>query len=192
MTKSIPDQFMFGPAFLVNPVTERMYSLTDSKTVRKVRKVYLPKSANWYDFWTGKQVKGGQIVDASAPIETIPLYIKAGSIIPMGPYMQYATEKNADTIEIRIYTGTDAEFVLYEDENDNYNYEKGLYTTINLSWKEDEKTFTLGERKGVFDGMLKDRTFRIVWVDVKNGTGVEPAKKSRNIYYSGNELIIKK
>jgi alpha-D-xyloside xylohydrolase len=190
LVRSIPSQYMFGPAFLVNPVTERMYSLPDSKTVRKVRKVYLPKSADWYDFWTGKKVKGGQIVDASAPIETIPLYIRAGSIIPMGPYMQYATEKNADTIEIRIYTGADAGFILYEDENDNYNYETGRYSTINLSWKEAEKTITIGERKGVFDGMTKQRTFRLVWVDGNNGTGLEPAKKSRNIYYTGKEVKI--
>ena len=111
--KSIPDEYMFGSAFLVSPVTERMYSLPNSKNIKKTRKVYLPKSANWYDFWTGKLIAGGQTIDAAAPIETLPLYIKAGSIVPMGPYLQYATEKVADPIEIRVYTGADADFVLY-------------------------------------------------------------------------------
>ena len=121
---------MFGPAFLVNPVTQQLYSAPDSKKIAKTRKVYLPKSTNWYDFWTGKQITGGKSIDAKATIETMPLYIKAGSIVPMGPYLQYANEKPADPIELRVYAGADADFVIYEDENDNYNYEKGSYATI--------------------------------------------------------------
>jgi alpha-D-xyloside xylohydrolase len=183
--KSIPDQYMFGPAFLVNPVTERMYSLPNGKDIRKTRKVYLPKSANWFDFWTGKLIQGGQTIDAAAPIETIPLYIKAGSIVTMGPYLQYATEKAADPVEIRIYTGADAEFVLYEDENDTYNYEQGRYSTITMNWNETEKILTIGDRKGDFPGMLKERTFRIVRVGAKNGTGIEPARKAQEIKYTG-------
>jgi alpha-D-xyloside xylohydrolase len=190
--KSIPDQYMFGPAFLVNPVTERMYSLPNNKNIRKTRKVYLPKSANWYDFWTGKLIPGGQTIDAAAPIETIPLYVRAGSIVPMGPFLQYATEKAADPIEIRIYTGADTEFVLYEDENDTYNYELGKYSTIAMNWNEAEKTFTIKERNGEFPGMLTDRTFNIVWVNSKNGTGIEPARQAEIIQYSGKELKIKK
>jgi alpha-D-xyloside xylohydrolase len=190
--KNIPDQYMFGPAFLVNPVTQRLYSLPDSKSIKKVRKVYLPKSANWYDFWTGKLITGGQTIDAAAPIETIPLYIKAGSIVPMGPYLQYATEKPADPIEIRIYTGTDAEFVLYEDENDTYNYEQGKYATIPMIWKEASNTLTIGDRKGEFPGMLKSRTFRVVWVTPKNGTGIEPAIKAEEVQYTGNSITITK
>jgi alpha-D-xyloside xylohydrolase len=188
--KSIPDQYMFGPSFLVNPVTERMYSLPGTKDFKKTRKVYLPKSAGWYDFWTGKLIPGGQTIDAAAPIETIPLYIKAGSIVPMGPYLQYATEKAADPLEIRIYPGTNAEFVLYEDENDTYNYEQGKYSKIVMSWNETEKTLTIGNRQGDFPGMLKNRTFRIVWVNSKNGTGIEPAKKAVTVEYSGKELKI--
>jgi alpha-D-xyloside xylohydrolase len=122
--QNIPDQYMFGPAFLVNPVTERMYSLPDSENISKTRKVYLPSGTDWFNFWTGELLKGGQTIDAAAPIETLPLFIKAGSIIPMGPYLQYATEKPADPIYLRVYTGSNAEFVIYEDENDNYNYEK--------------------------------------------------------------------
>jgi alpha-D-xyloside xylohydrolase len=188
--KSIPDQYMFGPAFLVNPVTERLYSIPNSNNIKKIRKVYLPKSANWYDFWTGKLVKGGQTIDASAPIETIPLYIKAGSIVPMGPYLQYATEKPSDPLEVRIYTGADAEFVLYEDENDTYNYEKGKYSTITINWNEAAKTLTIGNRNGDFPGMLNDRKLNIVWVSAKNGKGIEPAKQAQEVHYSGKELKI--
>jgi alpha-D-xyloside xylohydrolase len=190
--KSIPDQYMFGPAFLVNPVTESLYNLPDSKNLKKSRKVYLPKKSEWYDFWTGKLIQGGQTIDAAAPIETIPLYIKAGSIVPMGPYLQYATEKAADPIEIRIYTGADAKFVLYEDENDTYNYESGKYSTIVMNWDEAEKTFTIKDRNGEFPGMLEKRTFNIVWVKNNNGTGIEPAKAAEVIQYSGKEIKIKK
>jgi alpha-D-xyloside xylohydrolase len=186
----IPDQYMFGPAIMVSPVTERMYSFKGNKNFKKTRKVYLPKSADWYDFWTGKLTKGGQTVDAPAPIETIPLYIKAGSIVPMGPYLQYATEKPADPIEIRVYMGASAEFVLYEDENDTYNYEKGKYSTIVLNWNEPEKTLRIGSREKDFPGMLKDRTFRIVWVSTKNGIGIEPSKQAETVQYSGKELAI--
>lgn len=190
--KSIPDEYMFGPAFLVSPVTERMYSMPNGKDIKKTKKVYLPKSANWYDFWTGKLIAGGQTIDAAAPIETLPLYIKAGSIVPMGPYLQYATEKAADPIEIRVYSGADADFVLYEDENDTYNYEHGNYATIAMNWNEANKTLTIEERKGEFPGMLKDRTFRIVWVNTKNGIGLEPASKAETVKYSGKEIELKK
>jgi alpha-D-xyloside xylohydrolase len=190
--KSIPDQYMFGPAFLVNPVTERMYSFPDNKNLKKTRKVYLPKTADWYDFWTGKLLPGGQTIDALSPIETIPLYVKAGSIVPMGPYLQYATEKVADPIEIRVYTGGSADFVLYEDENDTYNYESGKYSTIGMNWDEAGKTLTIKDRKGDFPGMLQTRTFRIVWVNLKNGTGIEPAKQAETVEYKGKEIKIKK
>ena len=190
--KSIPDQYMFGPAFMVSPVTKSLYSLSNSKDIKKTRKVYLPKMANWYNFWTGKLITGGQTIDADAPIETIPLYIRAGSIIPMGPYLQYATEKAADPIEIRIYTGADAKFVLYEDENDTYNYESGKYSTIAMNWNEAEKTFTINDRNGKFPGMLEKRTFKIVLVNSNNGTGVEPAKKAEIVEYNGKEIKIKK
>jgi alpha-D-xyloside xylohydrolase len=190
--KSIPDEYMFGPAFLVSPVTERMYSLPNSKSIKKTRKVYLPKSANWYDFWTGKLISGGQTIDAAAPIETLPLYIKAGSIVPMGPYLQYATEKVADPIEIRVYTGADADFVLYEDENDTYNYEQGKFATIAISWNEANKTLIIKDRKGEFPGMLKSRTFRVVFVTTTNGKGIEPAAKAKILNYSGQEISIRK
>jgi alpha-D-xyloside xylohydrolase len=190
--KSIPDQYMFGPAFLVNPVTERLYSLPGNKSLKKSRKVYLPEKANWYDFWTGRMIPGGQTIDAVAPIETLPLYIRAGSIVPMGPYLQYATEKAADPLEIRVYTGASTSFLLYEDENDTYNYETGKYATFAINWDEAGQTLTIGDRKGDFPGMLKDRTFRIVWVNSKNGIGIEPAKNAVTVDYKGKEIKVKK
>ncbi|MTK52556.1 TIM-barrel domain-containing protein [Paludibacter sp.] len=189
--KNIPDQYMFGPAFLVNPVTQQLYSAPDSKKIAKTRKVYLPKSTNWYDFWTGKQIEGGKSIDAKATIETMPLYIKAGSIVPMGPYLQYANEKPADPIELRVYAGADADFVIYEDENDNYNYEKGKFATIPLHWNEAAKTLTIGNRQGEFTGMVKDRTFRVVFVNAKNGIGIEPAKTAKTVQYNGAEISVK-
>src|SRR5437763_10617833 len=125
-TASIGDQFMFGPAFLVNPVTEPGAS---------TRRAYLPK-AKWYDFWTGTSVEGPRTVDAAAPIEKLPLFVRAGSIIPMGPAKEWSTEKPEDPIELRIYRGANGDFTLYEDENDGYNYEKGAYATIQFHWEE--------------------------------------------------------
>jgi len=179
---SIPDQYMFGPAFLVNPVTE---------SGKKSRRVYLPESTTWFDFWTGQKLTGGQTIDASAPIETIPLYIKAGSIIPMGPFLQYATEKPADPLEIRIYPGADGTFVLYEDENNNYNYEKGVFSTITFRWTDAKHQLTFDKRKGTFPGMSEKRTFQIVIVNNNKGTGTGiTGKPDKTVQYSGAEQII--
>jgi alpha-D-xyloside xylohydrolase len=189
---NIPDQYMFGPAFLVNPVTEKMYSIETNVKAEKTRKVYLPKTANWFDFWTGKILMGGQTINASAPIEILPLYIKAGSIVPMGPFLQYATEKPADPIELRIYPGADGEFILYEDENINYNYEKGQYATIQFSWNNIQKELVISDRKGAFPGMLKERSFNIVIVTENHGTGVEICPNAdRTVKYNGTKLKIK-
>ena len=128
----------------------------DTNTLpEKTRKVYLPGTSAWIDFWTGEKFTGGHTITTPAPIDIIPLYVKAGSMIPMGPYIQYATEKPADPIELRIYPGADGTFELYEDENDNYNYEKGKYALIPFSWNDKTKTLTISDRKGEFDGMLK-------------------------------------
>ncbi|HOK66923.1 MAG TPA: glycoside hydrolase family 31 protein [Anaerohalosphaeraceae bacterium] len=153
---------------------------------KQTRSVYLPAGTEWVDFWTGKRLAGGQTLQADAPIDRIPLYVRAGTILPMGPFVQYAAEKPADPIELRIYPGTDGAFVLYEDENDGYNYEKGAYSTIEFRWNEQEKTLTIGERKGSFDGMLKNRTFQIVFVRDNYGTGIEITKQpDALLYYSG-------
>jgi len=182
---NIPDQYMFGPAFLVSPVTEQA-------SPKKTRKVYLPKLTEWFDFWTGSKFSGGQTITASAPIETIPLFIKAGSIIPMGPFLQYATEKPADPIELRIYTGADGSFKIYEDENDNYNYEKGIYATIDIKWNDAKHKLTIADRKGKFPGMLKERIFNIVLVTKDHGTGLEISKNfDKVIKYDGKEITVK-
>ena len=186
----IRDQYMFGPAFLVNPVTKQITSLETN--ANNTRKVYLPKAANWFDFWTGKIITGGQTIEASAPIEILPLYIKAGSVVPMGPFLQYATEKPANPIELRIYPGADGEFSLYEDENDNYNYEKGQYATIRFIWNDAQKTLTISDRKGGFSGMLKERSFNIILVKENHGTGVEISlKPDKTVKYNGTKMEIK-
>ena len=179
---SIPDQYMFGPAFLVNPVTE---------PGKKSRRVYLPESTIWFDFWTGEQLTGGQTIIAPAPVETIPLYIKAGSIVPMGPFLQYATEKPADPLEIRIYPGADGTFVLYEDENNNYNYEKGLFSTISFRWNDANHQLTIDKRKGKFPGMPEKRTFMIVLVNKNKGTGTGITENpDKTVQYSGDTQTI--
>lgn len=187
---SIPDQYMFGPAFLISPVTERMYSI-DTPT-EKTRKVYLPQPTTWYDFWTGDTFAGGQTVNAAAPIETIPIYVKAGSIVPMGPLLQYATEKPADPLEIRIYPGADGDFVLYEDENDNYNYEKGIFSTIAFHWSDTKRQLTIAKRKGSFPGMLAKRNFQITIIGKSKGNGVDIINSpDKTIQYTGEEQVIK-
>ncbi len=188
---NIQDQYMFGPAFLVNPVTQQLCTLDSKEPVEKVRAVYLPKSTTWYDFWTGQKFEGGQTIKSPAPIEIMPLYVRAGSIVPMGPFLQYATEKPADPIELRIYPGTDGKFELYEDENDNYNYEKGKFSVIPISWNDKEKTMTIGERKGEFNGMLKERIFNIVIVSQTNGIGIDISKSFKTIKYSGTSSTMK-
>ena len=190
---NIPDQYMFGPAILVNPVTEQLYTGENgSLSTSKTRSVYLPKSVKWYDFWTGKTLQGGQTIAADAPIETIPLYIKAGSILPMGPYLQYATEKPADPIELRIYQGANGQFTLYEDENDSYNYEKGVYATIRLSWNDQTKTLTIKKREGSFPGMQIKRTFNVVLVKENHGVGEALADKiDKIIIYDGTMKQVK-
>ncbi|MFH1194812.1 MAG: TIM-barrel domain-containing protein [bacterium] len=153
--------------------------------------VYLPGETTWFDFWTGKVYEGGQTVKADAPIEIIPVFIPAGSIIPLGPELKYSTEKNADPIELRIYPGKDGSFELYEDENDNYNYEKGIYSTIKFDWNNAEKKLTIGERQGEFPGMLKERTFNIVLVNEKNGFGDKFSKEyEMAVKYMGEEIKI--
>ena len=187
---SIPDQYMFGPAFLVNPVTFPMYG--NGKHENSTRKVYLPAQTTWYDFWTGKSISGGQTIDAPAPVETIPLYVKAGSIIPLGPLLQYATEKPADPLEIRIYRGADGTFTLYEDENDNYNYETGQYSLVSFSWNDKKRTLSVSERKGSFPGMPANRVLKIIIAGENHGTGgmiTEDADKS--VIYKGKAIKIK-
>jgi alpha-D-xyloside xylohydrolase len=179
---NIGDQFMFGPAILVNPVTEPAAS---------IRQLYLP-DANWYDFWSGTSTQGGRVVEAAAPLDRIPLYVRAGSILPLGPEMEWSTEKPADPIELRVYRGADGDFTLYEDENDNYNYEKGVHATIPIHWDDSKNLLTIGDRKGEFPGMLQKRTFRVVVVRENHGTGIGPSDEpDKIVQYSGQRIEVK-
>ncbi len=157
----------------------------------KTKEVYLPKNETWYDFWTGKTYEGGQKATFDAPKEKLPLLVRAGSIIPMGPFIQYTTEKPADPIELRVYAGADGSFELYEDENNNYNYEKGIYATINFSWDDTAKKLTIGKRQGEFPGMLKTRTIKVVLVDEGKGTDIDISKEfDAVVKYNGEEQVV--
>lgn len=173
-------QYMFGKSILVAPVTE------SSKTEWNV---YLPKAAGWFDFWTGKHLAGGQTVKADAPLDRIPLFVKAGSILPMGKIIQHSTEKS-DTLEIRIYKGANGEFTLYEDEGDNYNYEKGKYSTISFGWDEKIQLLTIAKKQGNYPGSLTKRVFNIVLVSDNNGFGTTVSSMKRKVIYSGKKIEI--
>lgn len=194
-TWDINDQYMFGKSLLVCPVVEPMYTRVqangkDSVRVEdfsaiKSRSVYLPAGSDWYDFWTHEKQAGGQTVNRETPIDIIPLYVRAGSILPIGPKVQFATEKGWDDLELRVYKGADGSFVLYEDEFDNYNYEQGKYTEIPIAWKESSKTLTIGNRKGSYEGMPQQRKFRIVVV--------EPGKadQMKEVAYGGKAIRVR-
>jgi alpha-D-xyloside xylohydrolase len=197
----INDEFMFGKSILVAPITQAMYvkpitgikdSVAEDFSVVKTRKTYLPAGSDWFDFWTGGVLKGGQYTDKETPLDIIPLYVKAGSIIPWGPMVQYANEKKWDDLEIRVYPGANGKFVLYEDENDNYNYEKGVYSTIDFTWNDAKKTLTIGDRTGNFPGMITDRKFNIVLVGKGKGVGDKTSENAdKAISYSGKAISIK-
>jgi alpha-D-xyloside xylohydrolase len=175
------DEFMYGPAFLVNPVTEPS---------AVSREVYLP-DAKWYDFWSGASSRGAKQISAEAPLDRLPLYVRAGSIIPLGPDLEWSTEKPADPIELRIYRGADGEFTLYEDENDNYNYEKGIHATISFRWDDARQVLTIGDRQGDFPGMLASRTFRVVLVGEHHGAGIWPtANADKVVQYLGKQIMV--
>jgi len=179
----IGDQYLFGPSIMVTPVTTGG-ALT--------RSVYLPASgAPWYNFWTAGTSPAGQRVEAAAPVQTLPLFIRPGSIIPLGPFVQYSSEKPADPIELRIYRGADSKFTLYEDEGDNYKYEKGKYATIPISWNEAKHTLEIGKRTGAFLGMLKERTFNVVWISENHGAGISSTEKPDAVVpYNGKAVKI--
>lgn len=162
-----------------------------NETRETTREVYLPNNSAWVDFWTGKTYQGGATITVDAGIETMPIFVPAGSIIPMGPFVQYATEKAYDNLEIRVYKGADGTFTLYEDENDGYNYEKGIYATIDFTWNDAANELTIGQRNGDFPGMLQTRKFSIVVVSENNGVGIEkPNEFTKIVDYSGSQIKI--
>lgn len=207
------DQFLFGNALLVAPVLEAQYttekvssadentgwdrkenanadeaSATVDFTRPQAADVYLPAGTDWVDFWTAERLKGGKSIKKTVNLKTIPLYVKAGSIIPIGPDVQYATEKKWDNLEIRVYPGANGSFTLYEDEFDNYNYEKGAYSTISFNWNDKTRTLTIGDRQGEYPGMLANRKFNIrLMTPDASGAGMSP----KTVEYDGKSASVK-
>ena len=203
-TWNMSDEYMYGRSLLVCPVAHPLY--TEERIVRgdeltgwdrnqatgelyrpvdwkenKTYEVYLPAGTKWYDYWTNRLYEGGQNIQANAPLAYSPLFVKAGSIVPVGPEVQYTTEKPWDNLDIVVYPGADAEFTLYEDEGDNYNYEKGLYSTITFKWNDKERSLTISNRQGKYPGMISSRKFN---VKVVGG-------KEKSVNYNGNKVVIK-
>jgi alpha-D-xyloside xylohydrolase len=183
VVKNIGDQYMFGPSLLINPV----YTFN-----ARTRELYLPKTQGWYDLYSGKYFNGGVKVNADAPYERIPVFVKEGSVIPVGPEMQYTNEKPEDSITLFVYTGKDASFNLYEDEDTNYNYEKGAFTNIPLNYNEATKMLTIEKREGKFNGMLQKRTFKVVWITKDKQGALDAEQKADAILqYKGNKIEIR-
>ena len=201
----INDEYMFGKSILVAPITHAQYTpeavvkvseeegwnrdgVKKAKTdvavdfmETKSTKIYLPAGTLWYDFWTNEKHEGGKEITKETTLDVIPLYVKAGSIIPVGPQVQYATEKPWDHLELKVYAGANGNFILYEDEFDNYNYEKGVYTEIPISWNNTSRKLTIGARKGAYEGMLKNRKFTVT---LQDGT-------QKNVDYNGKAISVK-
>lgn len=175
-------EYMFGPSILVAPVTAPGIGEWN---------VYLPEhKAGWYDFWTGTKTSGGQTVTTAAPIGRIPLYVQAGSIIPLGTEKQYTSEKADSVIELRVYAGADAAFTLYEDDGVSYEYEQGHRAAIPLRWDDRKNTLVIGNRTGAFTGMLKHRKFELVLVGENTGTGIGRASTSQSVDYGGKKMVV--
>jgi alpha-D-xyloside xylohydrolase len=179
---NIGDQYMFGPSLLINPVYEYK---------QRSRELYLPTCAGWYDLYSGKYFEGGRKLNADAPYERMPVFVKAGSIIPFGPALQYTAEKSADTITLNIYTGVDASFKLYEDEGTNYNYEKGAFSIIPITYDEATQTVTIDKREGSFNGMLATRSFRIVWISKDKPKYLGAPNADATMIYNGEKITVK-
>lgn len=180
---NIGDQFMFGPSLLVNPVYQYK---------QRSREVYLPAGQGWYDLYTGHRHAGGKRITADAPYGRMPLYVKEGAIIPLGPALQYTSEKPADTITLYVYTGKNAAFRLYEDDGVTYDYEKGQFTIIPIRYDEPSQTLTIGDRQGSYSGLLKQRIFRVVRVTPAAPKPLDPdARADQEVHYEGKQLTIK-
>ncbi len=186
---NVDDQYMFGRAVLVCPVTQPMYYAPESRPltdVAKTRSVYLPQGADWYDFWTGQRYAGGQTLIVEAGLDTLPVFLRAGSIVPLGPVVSYADEAPDAPLELRVYPGQSGSFTLYADEGDNYNYEQGQFATIRVSWDEAARRLTLHARQGSYPEMPMTREFR---VSVGGGFNDAPTA-SQTIVYDGREICL--
>jgi alpha-D-xyloside xylohydrolase len=179
--REISDQYMFGPALMVCPVYA--YGARN-------RKVYFPGNEGWYDLYSGSYIAGNQTISVDAPYERMPLFVRAGSIVPFGPEIMYSDEKQPETITLFVYGGRDGSFTLYEDEGVNYNYEKGDYATIPFIYNDANKTLEIGERKGTFNSMLKQRMFNIVYVDQENPAAMKSGVTGTLIGYAGTAVKV--
>lgn len=180
--RAIGDQFMFGPSILVNPVTDAGATS---------RFVYLPQAAAWYDFWTSEKLNGSQTILAQAPLPRIPLYVRAGAILPFGPEREYAGQNPDAPIEIRIYPGADGSFDLYQDQGDTYAYEKGEHAEIPMHWDDATRTLTIDARKGSYPGMPGNLSFHVVIAGPGQAAGMEPSSQFKEVSYSGSEVSVK-
>lgn len=178
-TLEIDDQYMFGGSILVAPVTGDVTG----------RKIYLPEG-EWVDFWTGCRLSGDVSFYCDAPLDKIPLYVKAGSIIPTGPSVQYASEKPWDSLQIRIYPGADGIFSLYEDSGDGYDYETGAHSVIRFQWDDRNATLTIHPREGSWNGMIAEREFRIVIVRNDAGSGLDTESSDIRVRYNGQKQTV--
>jgi alpha-D-xyloside xylohydrolase len=181
--REIGDQYLFGPALLVSPVTEYR---------ARSRSVYLPAAAGWYDFWTGASLAGGQTIAAPAPYDAIPVHVRAGAIIPLGPELQYTDERPADPITLWVYRGADGAFTLYEDDGLTYGYEQGAFARIPLRWDDAAGTLTIGKREGSFPGMLPARTFHVVFAGRAKPVGFSfTPTADRTVRYTGEVVSVR-
>ena len=151
---------------------------------------YLPKGSDWFDFWTNQRFHGGQTVTRDTPLDILPLYVRAGSIVPMGPYLQYATQSPGAPYEIRIYPGADARFTVYEDDNETYAYEKGQRATYDLVWNDRARTLTVGARKGSFPNMIRQRRLNFVVMGAASGAGAAPIAAGKSVLYAGKPATV--
>ena len=179
---NIGDQFMFGPSLMVAPVYQYK---------ARSREVYFPAGTGWYDLLSGKFIPGGQTLAVDAPFEKLPLFVREGAILPVGPEISYAAEKPGAPITLFVYTGKNGTFSLYEDEGTNYNYEKGNYSTIPFHYEDASGTLTIGERKGSFTGMPETRTFNVVWISKDKPAVFTPdALPHMTTVYTGKQIIL--
>ena len=198
------DEFMFGRNILAAPILNPQYTqekviredamtgwdhkdvktangelIVDWSAPKSITK-YLPKGTLWYDFWTGKSYRGGQSVTLTTTLDRVPMFVRAGSILPLGPEMQYTGEKPWDNLEIRLYPGADGTVTLYEDEGDSYNYERGVYATIRFDWNNKTRRLSISERQGSYPGMISTRQFTVI---LPNGT-------TKTIEYNGQQSTV--
>jgi len=180
VARKITDQYMFGPTFLVNPVTAYR---------ARSREVYLPGDAKWYDFWTNKSFDGGRRITSDAPYDAIPIFVRAGSILPLGPDLQYTSEKAADPISVYVYEGADGDFKLYEDDGLTNACEKGAFSLIDLQWDDGAKVLVIGTRQGSFPSTLLQRTFNIYFVSRENHSEIR-GLTPQIVQYAGTAIDV--